>query len=109
MRIVCPSCQFKYEVMPTERVQRTNLQNRYYWVAVVGIPAQHFGYLSEEMHDAFKIMFLKMHAEGKPDTIKSTTALSTQEFSEYVDKCIQFCAEEGIVIPDASEFSEVVE
>ena len=79
--------------------QRSNQQNKYYWKQVVGIPAEHFGYLLEEMHDAFKLIFLRMHEEGKPETIKSTTALTTVEFSEYVEKCAQWCAEQRIYIP----------
>ena len=101
MRITCPFCKLEYDLKVTERIARTNLQNRYYWVAVVGIPAQHFGYLPEEMHDAYKLMFLNLNDEGKPKTIRSTTTLSTKEFSEYVDKCAQWCAENEIVIPEA--------
>lgn len=78
---------------------RTQRQNRYYWIAVVGIPAKHFWYLPEEMHDCFKMMFLRKHEEGKPETVKSTTGLTTVEFNEYVEKCCQWCAENGIVIP----------
>jgi len=100
MKIKCPRCQFEYDVIPPERTPRTNLQNRYYWVSVVGIPAEHFGYLPEEMHDAFKFLFLRMHDEGKPETVRSTTTLTTKEFSDYVEKCAQWCAEQGILIPE---------
>lgn len=84
---------------------RSNQANKYYWSCVVGIPAEYFGYFPEEMHSAFKMMFLKKHNEGKPDTTRSTTDLSTSEFSEYVERCKQFCAEQGIVIPDADSVS----
>ena len=83
--------------------QRSSQQNRYYWKQVVGIPAEEYGYLPEEMHDAFKLIFLRMDEEGKPKTIKSTTALTTVEFSEYVEKCAQWCAEHGIYVPPPNE------
>lgn len=83
-----------------KKKHRSNPQNRWYWSCVVKIPADHFGYYPDEMHEAFKIMFLKKHEEGKPETVKSTTSLSVSEFSEYVERCRQWCAEQGIVIPD---------
>src|SRR3990167_6389614 len=87
-------------IVRAHRKDRSNLQNRYYWVAVIGIPAKHFGYLPSEMHNAFKMIFLRKFAEGKPETVCSTKELSTVEFAEYMEKCIQWCAENSIYIPD---------
>jgi len=87
-------------VVRLPRKDRSNNQNRWYWRCVVGIPAEHFGYLPEEMHDCYKMMFLRMNEEGRPETIKSTTSLSTVEFSDFVEKCRQWAAERGMVIPD---------
>ncbi|MFA5403294.1 MAG: hypothetical protein WC318_07370 [Candidatus Omnitrophota bacterium] len=87
-------------VIKTWRKSRTNQQNRWYWRCVVGIPAEYYGYLPEEMHDAFKLIFLRCHDEGKPEMLKSTTSLTTKEFSDYCEKCRQWCAEHDIVIPD---------
>lgn len=83
------------------RKPRTNQQNAWYWACVVAIPAEHFGYTPEEMHEAFKFLFLKKHEEGKPDTVRSTTDLTTKEFSEYVETCREWAAKQGLVIPDA--------
>jgi hypothetical protein len=44
-----------------------------------------------------------MHEEGKPETVKSTTLLSTVEFSEFVEKCRQWAAEQGFNIPDPTK------
>lgn len=85
------------------RKDRTTQQNKYYWSCVVGIPAEHFGYLPEEMHEAYKWMFLRLHEEGKPETVKSTTSLSTIEFNEFVEKCRQWTAEQDLVIPDPEQ------
>lgn len=90
-------------IIRKHRKNRTHRQNRWYWIAVVGLPAAHFGYLPEEMHDAFKLMFLRCHEDGKPETTKSTTQLTTEGFTEYIEKCRRWCAAQGIVIPDPSE------
>jgi len=96
-------------VIRKKKKHRTNPQNAYYWACVVGnpnekgSPAEHFGYTAEELHEAYKFMFLRKHAEGKPDTVRSTKDVSTVEFSAYVEQCRQFCAEEGIYIPDPNE------
>ena len=78
-------------------------QNNWYWACVVGFPAWHFGYTKDEMHDAYKMMFLRKREIGKPETIGSSASLSKEEFSEYVEKCRNFCAEQGIEIPDPYE------
>ena len=90
-------------IVRPHRKDRTHSQNRYYWAAVVAIPAAHFGYTPEEMHDAFKLIFLLRDEGGKPVTVKSTAALSTLEFSEYVEQCRKWCSENGLFIPDPNE------
>lgn len=79
---------------------RSDDQNKWYWVCVVRIPAEHFGYFDEEMHEAYKFMFLRKEEPGKPITVRSTTSLSTIEFAEFVEKCRVWAASEGLVIPD---------
>jgi hypothetical protein len=83
--------------------KRTIQQNRWYWVCVVHLPAESFGYLDEEMHEIYKSMFLKEEREIKGkryELVRSTTSLNTEEFSEYIEKCRMWAANEGIVIPD---------
>jgi len=82
------------------RKPRSDNQNRWYWACVVAIPADHFGYLPEEMHNAFKWMFLRREEPGKPATIRSSASLTTKEFSDYCEACRKFCAEQGLFIPD---------
>lgn len=82
---------------------RTLNQNAYYWAAVVSLPAAHFGYTPQEIHDAFRCMFLRKEGRGPP-TIGSTANLSTVEFTDYVEKCRQWCAEQNIVIPDPNTY-----
>lgn len=82
------------------RRRRSEDQNGYYWGVVIKLAGQHCGYHPEEMHDAFKMMFLRRETPGAPPTILSTTSMSTVEFSEFVERCRAWCAEQGIVVPD---------
>ena len=82
------------------RKDRTSRQNSWYWSCVVGIPAEHFGYLPEEMHEAYKFMFLKREEQGKPLTVRSTTTLSTLEFTTFIENCRQWASTQGLIIPD---------
>jgi len=89
----------KVEITVREhKKNRTLDQNAWYWACVVGIPAAHFGYTPNEMHDAYKWMFLRKEGNG-PTTVGSTAPLSTSEFSEYVERCLVFCAENELTIP----------
>lgn len=106
MKITCPKCQFAYQIIPNERVQRSKQQNSYYWGVVIPIAGDEFGYDSEEMHEAFKILFLSRNEDGKPATVRSTVKLSTIEFNDYIEKCQRWCAEQGIIIPDPGELIE---
>lgn len=82
--------------------KRSDEQNKYYWSCVVAIPAEHFGYYADEMHEAYKLLFLKKEEQGKPTTIRSTTSLSTIEFKEFVERCRMWAEEQGLEIPDPS-------
>jgi hypothetical protein len=84
------------------RKGRSLAQNRWYWGVIVPLMADHCGYDDEEMHSALRMRFL-MKYEGLVPTIRSTTDLSTVEFSEYCEKCIRLGAEMGIVIPTPDE------
>lgn len=86
------------------RKNRTTDQNSWYWACVVSIPAEHYGYTKDEMHEAYKLMFLRKRREvDKPQTIKSSANLSTGEFTEYVEKCRNWAAEQGFIILDPNE------
>lgn len=83
---------------------RSDLQNNYYWGVVIELTRNFCGYSKEEMHDAFGMMFRKMEAVDGIPTIRSTTTMSTEEFSEYVENCRRFAAEElRVYIPDPNE------
>lgn len=61
------------------------------------------------MHDVFKYMFLSERVEYERIwwsiiASKSTSELSTKEFTEYVDAIIRRASGEGIVCPDPMEY-----
>lgn len=93
-----------YELIVRRKTKkRSNQQNKWYWSCVVGIPAKHFGSTQDEMHDAYRWMFLRKH-EQKFDTVSSTKLLNTKEFSEYCEKIIVWNATENkIIIPFPGE------
>ncbi len=87
-----------------ERNARTLSQNSYYWGVIIEILGNHFGYDPESMHEALKFKFLRQHEDSDLVTVGSTAKLSTVEFGEYLDKVIQWAAQDyGIVIPDPGE------
>lgn len=88
-----------------ERHARTLSQNAYYWGVVVEILGRHFGYESDEMHEALKFKFLKKHEDSDLVTVGSTTKLSTAEFGEYIDRIMEWAAKEyQVYIPNAGEY-----
>ena len=103
IKLTCPRCKNTFEYILPQKIPRTLRQNRWYWSCVVGIPAEHYGYLPEEMHEAYKWMFLRRFEEDKPNTVKSTTSLDTKEFTEYIEKCRCWAAQEGFNIPSPEE------
>lgn len=91
--------------------QRTIRQNRYYWGVIVKLISEHTGFTPTEVHNLLKYQFLKdiMQIGGKTyGTIKSTTELDTQGFSEdYWEPIRQWAAEElNLFIPDPSLIDE---
>lgn len=83
---------------------RSNSANAYYWAVIVPIVADWAGYANkEEAHTALKMKFLQKRVEGKPTTLRSTSTMSKEEFAEYLDQCIAFCAESGLVVPEPGE------
>ncbi len=81
-----------------ERHSRSLSQNHLYWLFLTFI-GQELGYEAEELHSTFKAMFLTDHSKEFP-IVRSTTKLSTAEFSDYLDRITRKVAEMGIVLPD---------
>ena len=79
---------------------RTEQQNRYYWGVVVPLIAEWVGEEDrEDIHETLKSMF-NIDRTKKVSIVKSTTRLTTQEFTDYVERVVIWAAKQGVVIPD---------
>ena len=80
------------EIEVKEVVNRTQMQNSYYWCQVIGSPSKEGSLLSNEMfqghtkqelHEALKEKF----------GVKSTMGMSQEDFTDYINKIIRWAAE----------------
>ncbi len=85
-------------VLRGEKSRRSTPQNSLYWAVYIPAFCESTGYTPEEMHEAFKIKFLSRD-DAKFPTVRSTGALSTAEFSDFIDKIERLAAEYQIFIP----------
>lgn len=89
-------------VVKRHRAQRSQKANAYYFGVVVKLLAEHCGYEPDEMHEALAMRFLRIEdcqVTGSPRR-KRTPDTDTKEFADYVDACIRFAAELGVLVPD---------
>jgi hypothetical protein len=102
-------CHFKKDqevelILRKKRKRRTKPQNSYLWGVVYPVVSECTGFTDDEVHSAMKMLFLRVHRDKLPDTVKSTRELSTEEFSDYVKAIQQWAAEQyGAYIPDPGE------
>ena len=85
---------------------RTDAQNKYYWV-INGIIGRTIVMHPEDVHKYFKECFLpktEYFVAIKEKQLRSTTEQTKEQMAVYLDKVIQFAAEQGIVIPDLEEY-----
>lgn len=75
-------------IKPKKRT-RTLTQNAYYWGAVLPTISDYTGYEVEDLHNHFKYHFLKKKV-GNLDSFKSTTQLTKEEFTDYIEKIRRF-------------------
>lgn len=89
----------------TGKVVRTRSQNNYYWGVVVQTFADAVGMEADEVHDIWKRAFAGYRMVDFPGgkrrrVSNSTASMSKEDMSKYMEKCIGFCAENGVVIPN---------
>ena len=90
------------------RKRRSDRQNAYYWGVVVKMLSEHTGYSPDQMHSILKQIFnseVAMVGGIECRIEKSTTKLSTYDFSEeYIRSIQQWAAEKfDLQIPDPNE------
>lgn len=83
---------------------RSIKQNAWYWAGILPTLAKHTGHTETELHEIFKRLFLPPKViEYGGRTFKvpgSTSNLSIQDFTEYVERVRAEAANMGINIPD---------
>lgn len=100
--------------------RRSNPQNRFYFGIVVDLVRRGLKDLgwepktcsAEAVHEMLKREFLTVDEHVRDGVFlkrtRSTTELDTAEFSQYLEHCKQFAAENlGVVIPDPNEQLEL--
>lgn len=82
------------EIEIKEVVSRSQMQNSYYWGQVIGSPSKEGSLLSSEMFQGYTKQELHEALKEKFE-VKSTTGMSQEDFSEYINKIIRWAAEFG--------------
>lgn len=92
------------------RSRRSSRANRYYFGVVVRMLAEYCGYDTQDMHEALAMKFLRVEdcpVTGAPRR-RRTPQTNTREFADYVDACVRFAAELGIVVPQPGDVEVAV-
>jgi len=96
-----------YITIREQKNRRSLNLNSYYWAVVVRLVSVETGYDKEEAHEILKSMFLRTKYQIKGiwvDGMKSTTKLSNQEMSDYIEEVKRFASSSlGLYIPDPNE------
>ena len=79
--------------------KRSLPQNRTYWDWIVTPLAEHVGLEPEQMHEELKRHFLAVRIDEHFARVRSTTELTTVEFSRYMEDCQRLAAECGKDLP----------
>jgi len=94
-------------IIRLEKLIRTTKQNAYLRWWVYKAICDHTGDTDDYIHWVMSMQFLVDRTKKMP-FIKSTTKLSTKEFSEYVDKIKNFVSEYWVIIPTAQEYENFI-
>ena len=94
-------------IIRLEKLIRTTKQNAYLRWWVYKAISDHSWDTDDYIHWVMSMQFLVDRTKKMP-FIKSTTKLSTKEFSEYVDKIKNFVSEYWVIIPTAQEYENFI-
>ena len=104
---------------PIKRVSKkqwAKIANAFYWAAIISALRQYLAEQGEEVSADYAHTILKTRCLGVREIVikatgeviqipKSTAVLNTTEFSEFVQRCLAFLAELGIVVPELDTFA----
>lgn len=94
-------------IIRKRRRSRTNQQNRAQWWYYTEL-GNYLGYNPEEIHELCKFKFLKKESYNE-DTkehfvyLRSTSSLTTEEHSEYLENIRRWSSEMGFYLPEPNE------
>jgi hypothetical protein len=90
-----------------KKKQRSLSQNAWYWGVCVELLADFCGYSPDEMHESLKEKFLGSERDKNGLVkIRSTAALSTDEFVDYTNRIVIWAAQQlSVFIPGPGEVS----
>ena len=80
------------EIEVNEDVNRTHIQNSYYWGQVIGSPSKEGSLLSNEMFQGYTKQELHEALKDKFE-VKATMVMRQEDFTEYINKIIRWAAE----------------
>lgn len=90
LKVTCPNpnCLLEYTIILDRQLIRTLPQNSLYWGVYIKIIANTLGYLPEELHEEFKLMFNPKDSKFIPGgrVGGSTTKMTRRDFTEYLEK-----------------------
>lgn len=92
-----------------ERPKRSVQQNRFWHGVVIPLFAEHCGYEFDDMKDELALKLLPKEltdmTTGEVRIVPGhTSALTTKEFNELIERAQRFGAELGIYVPDPKEY-----
>jgi hypothetical protein len=85
------------------RKKRSLPQNSWYWAVLIPAMAEHLGVHADDVHCDLKRHFLAVRIDENFARVRSTTELSTDEFSRYMEDCQRLAAEYGVDVPMPNE------
>lgn len=98
-------------VVERRKRSRSKEQNNYYWGVVLPEIALHTGHSAEELHEIFKTRYLAkkvLWRGGEMKIPKSTSELSTNEFTEFLQCVILEAKELGLTIPEPDKEGQII-
>lgn len=101
-RLIAGPETYEVQIRPHKK-KRSNPQNNLYW-QWLGLLAKETGHTSEQLHEVFKRELLPRDyitlAGVEKEVAKTTTKLSTAEFTDYLEQIAAFAATElGVYLP----------
>ena len=100
---------WKY-VIKERKNTRSDKQNSYYW-ALIDLVSKETGIDKDEIHEKMRYKFLSVPPKSDKQLpyCKSTSKLTTAEFTTYIEDMRNFFAELlGMVLPSAEEFENFI-